>query len=174
MARSYGVLATSPIAVAAMLLAMTLTACGVAPVPPDDRAAQSHREAVVRAGDVTVRASVVPTAALNEAVARQYGIERSPRSVLLLVGVREGPERQETALPARIRGNVIDLRGVRQPLELREVRSGDDGADPEQALLDYVGIVRVTPPDTLRFDLEIVTGDGVRSELRFSRDVYPQ
>lgn len=166
---------------AAMLL---LPACGGAPTPPDDRAAQTRREAVVRTGDITIRASVVPTMSLNESVARQYGIEPSPRSVLLLIGVREGPEREETSLPARISGNVIDLRGVRRPVELREVRSGESGSDPEQsdpersdseqALLDYAGIIRVTPPDTLRFDLEVVTENGARSELRFSRDVYPQ
>ncbi|MDH5823505.1 DUF4426 domain-containing protein [Luteimonas sp. RD2P54] len=156
---------------AVLLLAagLGLAACS-APAPPPEHGTRTREEAVLRSGDVVIRASVMPTLDLNEAMAREYGIERNPRSVLLLVGLREGPAMQETSVPAVISGNAIDLRGVRQPLELREIRSGG----PENPLIDYVGTVRVTPPDTLRFDIEIVQQDGTRADLRFSRDLYPK
>ena len=55
---------------------------------------------------------------------------------------------------------------MRQPLELREVRSGD--------LVDYVGIARVSPPDTLRFDLDIRREGGATSTMQFTRDIFPR
>ncbi|MGO1540253.1 MAG: DUF4426 domain-containing protein [Luteimonas sp.] len=144
--------------------AILLAACG-APSPPEGHVNATMEEAVARAGDVSVRASVVPTASLNAAVARQYGIEPDRRSAMLLVGVRQGPEMQETALPARISASTTDLRGARTTIDMREIRSGD--------FIDYVGTVRVTPPETLRFELEIEHAAGTPARLTFSRDIYP-
>ena len=116
-----------------LLVAIGTTGCGREPSAMSDTAApagNAMQEATVRSGDVTVRASVLPTTAMSEAVAAQYGIQRDPGSVMLLVGVRQGPDMQETALPATITATATDLRGVRQTLELREVRSGDTRATP--------------------------------------------
>lgn len=139
-------------------------ACG-APAPPAGHATATREEAVVRAGDTRIRASVVPTAALGEAVASAYGIAPDPRSVMLLVGVRQGPEMQETALPARVTAHATDLRGTRMRIDMRGIRSGD--------LVDYVGIVRIAPPETLRFEVEVEHAVGAPSRLAFSRDLYP-
>lgn len=146
------------------VLPVLLAACG-APSPPEGHASATMEEAVARAGDVSVRASVVPTASLNAAVARQYGIEPDSRSVMLLVGVRQGPQMQEVALPARITASATDLRGTRAAIEMHEIHSGD--------FIDYVGTVRVTPPETLRFELDIEHAAGAPSSLSFSRDLYP-
>ena len=86
--------------------------------------------------------------------------------MLLLVALRQGPQAQETSLPAQVTATVTDLRGRTQPVAMRELRSGE--------LLDYVGVVEVAPPDTLRFDLVIVREGGARSTLQFTRDVYPR
>lgn len=156
-------------AIAVLAAALALAGCGREPSamadgPPSAGAAM--QEATVRTGDVTVRASVVPTAALSGPVAAQYGIQRDPGTVLLLVGVRQGPEMQETALPATITATATDLRGVRQAIALREVRSGD--------LVDYAGVARVSPPDTLRFDLDIKRENGATSSMQFTRDIFPR
>src|SRR5690606_34303665 len=127
--------------------------------------AQARQEASMRIGDVVVRANAIPAATLGEAVARQYGIERAPGTVLLLVGVRRGPELQETALPARITATATDLLGKRQAIDMREVRSGE--------FVDYVGTARVIAPDTLRFDIDVVPRDAPRMQLRFNRDFFP-
>lgn len=121
---------------------------------------------MTRIGDVTIRASVVQTSTLPEAVAMQYGIERSDRLALLLVAVRQGPEAQETALPATITATAIDLRGRRQEIPMRELRTGD--------LLDYVGTAEIDLPDTVRFELTIVREGGARSTMQFSREFYPR
>jgi|SRR5690554_140700 len=144
--------------------ALLLAACG-APSPPEGHASATMEEAVARAGDVTVRASVVPTASLNAAVAGRYGIEPDRHGVLLLVGVRRGPDMQQASLPARVTASATDLRGTRTVIGMREIRSGD--------FIDYAGIVRVAPPETLRFELDIEHAAGAPSRLAFSRDIYP-
>ncbi len=142
---------------------VALAACGAAPTPP---AGQGTPEppAVARNGDLSVRASVVPTSALSEAAAREYRIERGPRNLLLMVGVRRGDDADERAVPARVSASAVDLRGVRHDVLLREVAVGE--------LTDHIGIVRVTPPDTLRFLVEAHTADGEVTRLQFSREVY--
>lgn len=160
--------ASGPLVASLLVVALAVSACGREPSAMVDgpSAGSSMQEATVRAGDVTVRANVLPTTMMSEAVAAQYGIERAPGSVMLLVGVRQGPEMQETALPATITATATDLRGVRQSVALREVRSG--------GLVDYVGVARVSPPDTLRFDLEIRREGGATSTMQFTRDIFPR
>ena len=58
------------------------------------------------------------------------------------------------------------LGGTAQTLALRELRS--DG------LLDYVGTVETSLPDTLRFDIRIVREGGASSTMQFSREFYPR
>jgi len=160
---------------ASSLLCVALTACGGnAPpaAPPSAAGASASQEAVSRIGDVTIRASAIPTATLSEQVARQYGIARNDDTVMLLIGVRQGEGAQETALPATITATATDLRGRAHPIAMRELRSGDPSSS--QALLDYVGTVEVAPPDTVRFDVQIVRENGATSQMQFSRDFYPR
>jgi hypothetical protein len=152
--------------VAAALLSVGLAGCGGSAPPPATPAAAAPQEAISRIGDVTIRASVLPTATLAAEVASQYGITRDDRTVMLLVGVRQGPEAQEAALPARISATATNLSGQRHPIDMRELRSGD--------LLDYVGTVEIAMPDTLRFDLTIVREGGATSTMQFSREFYPR
>ena len=140
---------------------MALAGCdGDAPKPA--RIDDAPQEAVSRIGDVTVRANVLPTLALSEAVAKQYGIAREEGRVMLLVSVRQGPEGRDTALPATIEAKVSNLQGQHRGVDMRELRTGD--------YVDYVGTAAVTPPDTLRFELEIVRENGARSTMTFSRE----
>ena len=162
-------------ALALSLLCALLTACGgsTPPAPPTSASAKSAtQEAVSRIGDVTIRASAIPTSTLSEQVARQYGIARNNDTVMLLIGVRQGESAQETALPAKITATATDLRGRAHQIEMRELRSGD--AASGTALLDYVGTVDATPPDTLRFDVQVVREGGATSQMQFTRDFYPR
>jgi Domain of unknown function (DUF4426) len=157
------------LSLAPMAIALLLTGgCGgSAPTPkPAVDATASQQEAISRIGDVTIRASAVPTAMLSAEVASRYGIARDDRTVMLLVGVRQGPEARETALPAQITATATNLSGQRQDVVMRELHSDD--------LLDYVGTARIAPPDTLRFELNIVREGGARSTMQFSREFYPQ
>lgn len=147
-------------------LGLLLAACG-APSPPQDAGIETAREpAEVQAGDLLLRASIAPAAALGQTVAARYGIRRDRDAVLLLVGLRRLDGDTEVPLPATVTAHVRDLRGVRAPVVLREVRDGD--------FINYAGGVRALPPDTLTFDVAADGPDGTRLELRFSRDVLPR
>lgn len=143
-------------------------------MPPVDTASSNaaassgnaQTQAITRVGDVSIRASVIQTSMLAESVAHQYGIARDPKTVLLMVGVRQGPDASATALPATITATATDLRGGGQAVAMHEVKTGD--------LVDYVGTITTTLPDTLRFDIRVVRANGATSTMQLSKDFYPQ
>lgn len=157
------------VAVAALALASAVAGCGRDPsATAADRAAHAQaarQPAELEADGVRIRASLVPTAALSAEIAQRYGVPRERGLQLLLVGVRTGPAADETSLPAGVAATVRDLRGVRQDVLLREVRS--------EGFLDYAGAVRVRPPDTLAFEVQVVRAGAAPATLRFSRDLFP-
>jgi hypothetical protein len=159
------------IAFAASML-LVLAACGGDKPTTAVPATAAPEEAISRIGDVTIRATALPTAKLAPEVAGQYGIVRDDRTIMLLVGVRQGPEGQEVALPATITAAVTNLSGQRHEIALRELRSSDPSTG--QVLLDYVGTVETSLPETLRFDVNIVRQGGATSTMQFSREFYPQ
>ncbi len=157
-----------------LLLGSLLAGCGgSAPTPGQVGARDSasskpdtHQGDVVeRVGDVDIRASVVQTSALPGSVARQYGIERDAKTLLLLVAVRKGPPASAIALPARVTAKVTDLRGGQQEIVMREIQAG--------ALSDAVGTTHTTLPDTLRFDVTITIDAMAPVQMQFEREFYP-
>lgn len=153
-----------------LLLGSLLAGCGGnAPTPAtaDARGGASRQGDVIeRVGDVEIRASVVQTSALPDSVARQYGIERDAKTLLLLVAVRKGPAASAIALPARVTAKVTDLRGGQQDIVMREIQTG--------GLVDAVGTTRTTLPDTLRFDLTVAVDAMAPVRMQFEREFYPQ
>ena len=123
-------------------------------------------DAIVRVGDLSVRASPIQTSILDDAIARQYGITRDSNTILLLVAVRQGPESNERSLPAMVTASATDLRGNKQAILMREVRTGE--------LLDYIGTVKTSLPETLRFDVKAVRDGRAVATLQFNREFYPR
>ena len=155
-----------------LLLTLALVACGgSSPAPVPAPPADDGDDASLQVGDLHVRASAVQTAMLDETVARGYGIARDPHNVLLLVMVRRGDGADAVAVPATVTATVTDLRGTRQSIAMRELRSGDPGAGA--ALVDHAGTVTTTLPDTLRFEVRVTPAGGAPATLNFSRDFYP-
>ena len=155
---------------ASSLLALCLlTACGDSPGDQADRAAQataSRQPAELVLGDLRISASVAPTAPLSALIADRYGVSPDRDVQLLLVGLRQGPLHDETPVQAQVTVRARDLRGVWQDVAMREVRS--------EGFIDYVGSVRVTPPDTLAFEVTVRRpGTEAPDILRFSRDLVP-
>jgi len=113
----------------------------------------------------TVHVSVVQTSQLPESVAREYGLDRSPRTILLLVNIRDIGH---TPAPG-ISANVTDLLQHTTPVSLRAAQGAQTDADT----VDYVGTVETTLPDTLRFTVVAKRG-GATATVEVSRDFYPQ
>lgn len=163
-----------PMPIALLLVALVCAGCSREPsARVGEAVAAGSQEATLTAGDVTVRASAIQTSTLSEPVAAQYGLTRDAGTVMLLVAVRQGPEGQEIALPAKVTASATDLRGQQRTIEMRELRSGAPGAPPEQQLLDYVGTFRAQTPDTLRFNVQVTREGGAPATLQFVREFYP-
>ncbi|MGN6512331.1 MAG: DUF4426 domain-containing protein [Lysobacteraceae bacterium] len=156
-----------PALLPAALATLLLAACGgtpPAPTPAASLQAQSA-EAESTVGGTTVHVSVVQTARLAESVARGYGIERSPRRILLLVNLRDLDGTPVPALAAR----VTDLQQHTTDIALREVHVAQAGS----GTTDYIGMVDATLPDTLRFTVTATRG-GASATVEVSRNFYPE
>jgi hypothetical protein len=150
-------------ALIAIAVCIAVAACGAPPAPPPQAEAQAPAE--LRTGDVTVRATTLPTLRLNAAMARAYGVQPDPGSVLLVVGLRRGQQAIETSVPGTVTATASDLLGKRQQIALRAVDSG--------GYIDHVGVVRVAMPDTLRFRIEVSPQGAPAATLAFHRDFFP-
>ncbi|MDQ3056810.1 MAG: DUF4426 domain-containing protein [Pseudomonadota bacterium] len=146
--------------------ALMIAACGGNSSPASSEASSAQGDAIARVGDISVRASPIQTAMLEPAIAQQYGITRADNTILLLVAVRQGPEVNERSLPAIITASATDLRGNKQAIVMREVRTGE--------LLDYIGTVETSLPETLRFDVKAVRDGKAVATLQFNREFYPR
>jgi hypothetical protein len=87
-----------------VVLCAVLGGCGGAqdPLPATPIPAEAQGDALLQAGDVQVRASVVQTSALPSSVARRYGSEPSPETLLLLVVASKGAEANGASVPVQV------------------------------------------------------------------------
>ncbi|AKC85768.1 DUF4426 domain-containing protein [Pseudoxanthomonas suwonensis] len=145
---------------AALGVVLALAACG-GPAPEPARFVPPAPSATDLQGPLRARYNLLPTLALGEAVAREYGVVRAPDSALLVVALRRPTgDGDETAADGEVTAEVVDLAGRRQAVALRKVATGD--------YIDHVGIVRISPRDTLRTRVTVVA-DGRRQEFDFQR-----
>jgi hypothetical protein len=147
-----------------------LAACGGSAPEPAAGQPELPRHATLRVGDVTVRANALATSSLDAAVAERYGIAREPGTVLLLVGVRRGEGVADTPIRASVSATVTDLRGQRRTMEMRELHGNEPSGEP---VLDHFGVVEASPPDTLRFDVDVQWPGGRGATLRLEHELRP-
>lgn len=148
----------------AFLACAALSGCGGGgPAPRPAEAAPPPAELVE--GDLRIRASAVPTMQLPETVAREYGIQRSGHRVLLLVALRRDTNGDEATLAGIVQAQATDLQGRTQSIALREVRTGE--------LVDHAGVIEVSPPETLRFEIRATPAGESSRTLEFAREFYP-
>jgi len=145
------------------LLALLAGCGGEGPVPAQHPNA-ARSEEVVRVGDISLRASAIQAKQLSPAIAQRYGASHDERTVLVVVSLRKGDDATSVSVPAKVTVTSVDLLGRKQALKMREMRDGD--------LLDYVAVVAISPPDTLRFDVKAVGEQGQRYTLQFNRDFF--
>ncbi|MBO9716533.1 MAG: DUF4426 domain-containing protein [Pseudoxanthomonas sp.] len=143
------------------LLLAALAACGgpapepARPVPPAPSVAELD-------GPLRAHYNLLPSLALGEAVAREYGVERDAGSALLVVALRRPTaEGDETTADGEVSAEAVDLAGRRQVVNLRRVSTGD--------YVDHVGTVHVGEHDTMRVHVVVVV-DGRRQEFDFQRN----
>ena len=132
-----------------LVLSVLLTACsgGQAPrtgefVPP--------APAETDFGSLRVRYNALPTLALSDAVAKQYGVQRDAGTALVLVALREVKGAEEIDADGEVSVTAHDLSGTRQAIELRKVEAG--------GYTDLIGTARVSPRNSYRFEVVVTAG----------------
>jgi hypothetical protein len=152
-----------PACIAGLLLACSGGGGASAPVTASQQSQSAEAESTING--TTVHVTAVQSSQLPDSVARQYGIERSPKRVLLLVNLRDAG----TGAAPTITATVTDLQDHVTPLALREVHVAQAGTPT----IDYIGTVDATLPDTLRFTVVAKRG-GSTATVQLSRDFYPE
>ncbi len=152
-------------ALAATLAAVALTGCGRDSSVPASHETTRSAEETVRHGEVSMTVSAIQAHRLSPQIAARYGAEHEAGTVLVVVSLRRGEDASAVPLAARqVMVTASDLLGRKQALAMREVRDGD--------LRDQVGLARITPPETLAFDVVAEDERGQRYRARFNRDFF--
>ena len=129
-------------------------------VPAAVPGSASQVEAAV--GDASVTAVAIQTSQLHDAVAAEHGIEQRDDLVMLRVSPRLGEPGTITTAPAQVRATVTDLRGHTRELELEQRTIA--------GLVDHVGTLQVSLPETLRFNISVVKQEGTTETLELTRE----
>ena len=146
--------------IAPLVLALSLAACSGGETP---RAAEFVPPAPAETdfGSLRVRYNALPTLALSEPVAKQYGVQRDAGTALVLVALREVKGAEELDADGEVSVTAHDLSGARQVVTLRKVDAGE--------YTDLIGTARISPRNSYRF--EIVVQAGGRTEtVKFQRN----
>ena len=146
--------------IAPLVLALSLVACSGGETP---RAAEFVPPAPAETdfGSLRVRYNALPTLALSEPVAKQYGVQRDAGTALVLVALREVKGAEDLDADGEVSVTAHDLSGARQVVTLRKVDAGE--------YTDLIGTARISPRNSYRF--EIVVQAGGRTEtVKFQRN----
>ena len=149
-------------------IALVLAACGRGETTATATSAATpgaSATAGTTVGGVTLQASTVAIADLNDAVARRYGIDRAQDGVLLLVTVRDAAGNGADPGDLRLAATAAALPDPPKPLDLRAIRT--DG------MTDYIGVLRATPPASVQFKLTATRG-GSRADIATTAEIYPR
>lgn len=111
-----------------------------------------------------VHFNALATASLGAPMAKQYGIERSPRRGMLVIAVQKpGADGNASGVAATIRGEAVNLTGQRVSIVFREIAGAD---------VSYVGEFDIKGTDTWTFTLSIQPDGATRAfPLRFNQNL---
>lgn len=151
-------------------LAFTLAACGPQqPVAPatsaSATAAQGAATTRTTVGGVTLEASTVAIADLNETIARRYGLDRARGGLLLLVTVRDAAGNGIDAGDLRLEASAGALPDAPAPLALRAIHT--DG------MTDYIGVIAAPAPSTVRYRI-VAVRNGARADIAGTAELHPR
>lgn len=119
---------------------------------------------VEKFGNLEVNYNVITTDTLTPAIAKVYGIERSPRRGMLTVAVTD----RETSgvlrhVPVDIAASSVNLMDQVITVKMRSIREG--------SAIYYIGDFGIAPPDTLRFTLKVSgTEVGKAHKVEFQKN----
>ena len=144
-----------------LVAGLLLAGCG-GPAPQPVEAVPDQVGSIDLPGPLRVHYNLLPTLALGEAVAREYGVERRADTALLVIALRQpDADGQEVTASGQVHAEAVDLSGRRQAVALRPVATG--------GYIDHVGTVKTAARDSLRVEVVVVTDAG-RQGFDFQRN----
>jgi hypothetical protein len=154
---------------AAVLLAaaglLLVTGCG-ADIDKRPQTARPAEDTQKDFGALEVHYNAIRTDQLTPAVARAYGIERSPNRVLLNVAMlTKTPAGAAVPVDGTVSASAHNLNGQLKSLTMRRVQEG--------AAVYFIGEVGISGEEILVFDIDVepATGGGRRS-VQFKREFF--
>ena len=145
------------------LLALALAGCGGPESAVPAQPMQANASATTTVGGVTLEASTLDVADLNDMVAKRYAIERGSPGLMLLVTVRDpsgnGIEPGDLRMDA-VAGALPD---APKPLSLHPITTN--------GMTDYIGVFNVRPPASVQFKISAVRS-GTRAEFSTTAELY--
>lgn len=149
----------------AALLALALAGCnGREPAVPA-QPMQSDASATTTVGGVTLQASTMDVADLNDTVAKRYAITRGKAGLMVLVTVRDSSGSAIEPGDLDLQATAGTLTDAPKPLSMHAITT--DG------LTDYIGVFNASPPATVRLRIS-ATRNGARADITTTAELYPR
>lgn len=150
---------------AAALPLLGLAACNGRESAIPAQPMQASATATTTVGGVTLQASTMDVADLNNTVAERYAIDRSSGGVLLLVTVRDAEGNGMAPGDLRLDTIAGALPDAPKPLALHPITTG--------GMTDYIGVLPASPPATVQFRITAIRNGG-RVEISTTAELYPR
>ena len=112
-------------------------------------------------GDLRVHYNALPTLSLNDAVAREYSVEKDAKSAMVVIALRRLADGQELGAEGKVSAEAYDLQGKRQHIDFSAVKTGD--------YTDHIGTFAISERDSYRFEVKIESR-GRAETVRFQRN----
>ena len=143
-----------------LILALLLAACSAGEKP---RAAEFVPPAPASAdfGDLRVHYNALPTLSLNDAVAREYGVDKDAGAAMVVIALRRMANGEELGTVGEVSAEAYDLQGKRQHIEFSAVKTGD--------YTDHIGRFAINARDSYRFEVK-VESSGRSEVIKFQRN----
>ena len=118
-------------------------------------------------GDIEVHYNAMPTSDLLPEVAKNYKLERSQTLGLLTISVlRKNQLGVGQPIKAELTAHMVNQYNQLGNIDMREVVEGP--------AIYYLGEFRMSPPDTLKFTVNVKPqGSSQTLKVEFDRKVYP-
>jgi hypothetical protein len=143
---------------------LALAGCDAGPSPSQPRTAAPSEPTHQDFGDFELHYNAVRTDELSTAVARAYGIERSPNRVLLNVSLlRKGADGRSTPVDGTVTASAYNLNGQLKSLQMRRITEGSS--------VYFIGEVGISGTEILVFDIDASPADQPgKYSVQFKRE----
>ena len=112
-------------------------------------------------GDLRVRYNALPTLSLDDAVAREYGVDQDAGSAMVVIALRRVASGEELGAEGEVSGEAYDLQGKRQHIDFSAVKTGD--------YTDHIGVLAINARDSYRIEIKVASG-GREETVKFQRN----